>query len=430
MDKKAYPSGLDNLFQTRFAQLLTNSSNNCFEELTQLRMQSRKISSTRLVKDRIVDISLNEIQIDGKRIQIDQLRTFFISIICRLESLLYNSLLFCEREELDLNLTTIQDNIFNKQIGFYFIDYQGQGQDLSRFKELLIRRLFQPDSYIRQVLVSKAFPDRLEFKPTAIRELYQNRTHFLELLLLAIYLTSGSPIRGEEIVLLQYRNCLTTKNRNIVVDPKSNLIRLATTYYKSFNITRAEKTNIRFLCPRLGDILKTYLLVFIPLYHFLNVSYFDQKQISADLFENKGTRYTSVRLSTVLGRESLAYLGQTLTINPYRHLINYVIKTRIRNDYQTNSIDPIEDIQANHTRGISDFTYSRSNINQVFGTTLSIKARSLHFNYRFFSYFDLNTRPQGLKRRQLASLPVSGAKRPRLGGLDQRSLQVIGKHAF
>ena len=93
------------------------------------------------------------------------------------------------------------------------------------------------------------------FKSTAIRELYASRTRFLELLLVAIYLTSGSPIRGEEILLLRYFNTLTTRTRNIVVDTKTNLIRLVTTYYKSYNITEAEKTNIRFLCPRLGRVL-------------------------------------------------------------------------------------------------------------------------------------------------------------------------------
>jgi hypothetical protein len=110
-------------------------------------------------------------------------------------------------------------------------------QDLGRYKEFLIRKLFDRDSLISKTLVRKADRKRLVFDSTAIRELDANHTRFLKLLLVAIYLTSGSPIRGEEILLLRYFNTLITKNHNIVINPKTNLIRLVTTYYKSYNIT-------------------------------------------------------------------------------------------------------------------------------------------------------------------------------------------------
>jgi hypothetical protein len=125
------------------------------------------------------------------------------------------------------------------------------------------------------MLVWKVNGKRLVFDSRAINRLYTNRTRFLELLLVVIYLTSGSPIHGEEILLLWYLNTLTTKNQNIIIDLKTNLVRLVTTYYKSYNIMRAKKTNIRFLCPRLSRILITYLLVFLPLYHFVNIYYLD-----------------------------------------------------------------------------------------------------------------------------------------------------------
>jgi hypothetical protein len=138
------------------------------------------------------------------------------------------------------------------------------------------------------MLVREVNGKRLVFDLRAINKLYTNRTRFLELLLVVIYLTSGSLIRGEEILLLRYLNTLTTKNQNIIIDLKTNLVCLVTTYYKSYNIIRAKKTNIRFLCPRLSRVVITYLLVFLPLYHFVNIYYLDQKRILADLFKNKG----------------------------------------------------------------------------------------------------------------------------------------------
>jgi hypothetical protein len=125
--------------------------------------------------------------------------------------------------------------------------------------------------------------------------------------------------------------------RNLIIDSKTHLIHIVTTYYKSFNITRAEKTNVRFLSPRLSRITATYLLVFLPLYHFLNIYHSNRKQISPDLFKNSGVRYTNVRLSSILRKESLRVLRESLTINLYRHLIKYIIKTRIINKYSFNS---------------------------------------------------------------------------------------------
>jgi hypothetical protein len=52
------------------------------------------------------------------------------------------------------------------------------------------------------MLVRKVDGKRLVFNLRAINKLYTNCTRFLELLLVVIYLTSGSLIRGEEILLL------------------------------------------------------------------------------------------------------------------------------------------------------------------------------------------------------------------------------------
>jgi hypothetical protein len=156
---------------------------------------------------------------------------------------------------------------------------------------------------------------------------------------------SGAFIKGEEIILLEYFNTLINNKRNIFIEPSNpSLIRLTTNYYKSYNITRINKTNFKFLCPKLSYILKTYLLVFIPLYNYINIEFYKTNIISSYLFENKGIKYTSIRLSSILKTITLKGLSKEITINPYRHLIIYIIKNRINLDYNLDSSNLIEDI--------------------------------------------------------------------------------------
>ena len=86
--------------------------------------------------------------------------------------------------------------------------------------------------------------------------------------------------------------------------------------------------------------------MFLSLYYFLNIYYTNSKQISPDLFENKSVRYINARLFSVLYRKSLKVLKESLTINLYRYLIKYIIKTRIINKYDdsSDSEDLIENI--------------------------------------------------------------------------------------
>src|ERR1700712_532085 len=198
----------DNTFQTLYKQLLTNTSNNCFEELTQLRAYTHKIGSTKFRPGRIIDISTNEVEIDSKQIEIDRLSPFFRSVISQLDDLLYATLLFTKKGDLGLNTKEIKDDVFNQRIGFYFANHVTSEQDLGRYKDFLIKKLLDQDSQISKALVKKVVSKCLIFNSTAVKELYTNRTRFLELLLLAIYLTSGSLIRGEKILLLRYLNTL------------------------------------------------------------------------------------------------------------------------------------------------------------------------------------------------------------------------------
>jgi hypothetical protein len=66
------------------------------------------------------------------------------------------------------------------------------------------------------------------------------------LLALIIYLTTNSLLKGEELITITYKN-IRDNIRNIILNKEKELILIITNYYKSYNITRKEKENLRFL---------------------------------------------------------------------------------------------------------------------------------------------------------------------------------------
>ena len=415
----------EELFTLNFSRFLTNQSKNYFEELTQIRAYLLKIIYNTTKPSRIIDIEENLIAIDEKTIDIEKLRVFFSSIIDRLEEILYKDLLFTSKDELDLPLDTLKDNISSTSLGFYFTDFKSKEIDYNNFKELYIRKLLNKDTLFSKVLVKSIdyTTSTITFNKESLRVFLRNRNTFLTLLLLAIYLTSGSPIRGEEIVLLKYRNSSTTRLRNIVIDPGTKLIRIETNYSKTYNLTRLDTNNIRYLSYKLSSILKTYLLVFLPFYNYLSLEYLGIEEPSSYLFTDKETRYTSSRLSSILKEESLKYLGEGLTLNPYRHLIIYIIKKRLLINYKDSGSEKenlIEDILANHTTRTTNLTYSRE-LNLGSTRDISIEKRSLEYNLKFFKFFRLpNTssiedkkRKETLPSTSLTSTTISKGKHRR-----------------
>jgi len=379
----------NNEFNIYFPLYLTNSSNNIFEEITQIRLYAKAINNNNTSENRVIDIDQDNISIDNKNISINSLKDLFKDLLFQLENILYKDLLFSNIKELNLNINNIKDDINNCQIGFSFINYYNKEQDLDIYKDLLINKLSIKESLISKTLIKDINNNNIIFKESNIKELFNNRTKFLELLLALIYMSSGAPIRGEEIILLEYFNTLINNKRNIFIEPSnSNLIRLTTNYYKSYNITRINKTNFKFLCPKLSNILKIYLLIFIPLYNYINIEFYKTNIISSYLFENKGIKYTSIRLSSILKTITLKGLGEEISINPYRHLIIYIIKNRINLNYNSDSSDLIEDIQANHSTKTSNNIYAReANISS--NSNNSLIKKSLNFNIKFFEFFNL-----------------------------------------
>ena len=339
------PTTLEDIFYNNYKLLLNNRSNNCFEALTQIRAYTRRIDSNLTKESRVIELDLDNLVIDNKKFSITKLTKFFSYIIDSLETILYRDLIEIDPSLLSIDLNSIEDDIRNSIPGFYFIDFITKTQDFSIYKDFLIKRLLDRNSsisikYLKSINIITTRSNNssgLKFNSKSIKSFLDNKTKFLELLAIAIYLTSGSPLRGEEVVVIKYLNTLESGLRNIVIEPKNGWIRINTTYHKSYNITRLDSNNIRFLSPRLSNILKLYLLIVIPFYKFIAIEYLNLEEISGFLLEENNTRFTSSRLSNILSKESNSFLLNSLTLNPYRHLITYIIKNRLDLDYNSSS---------------------------------------------------------------------------------------------
>jgi len=366
----------------------------------QIRAYTRRIDNNLTKESRIIELDLDNLVIDNKKFSITKLTKFFSYIIDSLETILYRDLIEIDPSLLSIDLNSIEDDIRNSIPGFYFIDFITKTQDFSIYKDFLIKRLLDRNSsfsikYLKSINITTTRSNNssgLKFYSKSIKSFLDNKTKFLELLAIAIYLTSSSPLRGEEVVVIKYLNTLESGPRNIVIEPKNGWIRINTTYHKAYNITRLDSNNIRFLSSKLSNILKLYLLIVIPFYKFIAIEYLNLEEISGFLLEENNTRFTSSRLSNILSKESNSFLLNSLTLNPYRHLITYIIKNRINLDYSSssNSEDEnlIEDIQANHSTRTSNFIYGReSKLSR--SSTISLEKRSLEFNTKFFTFFNL-----------------------------------------
>jgi len=193
---------LEEEFYKGYNNLLTNNSNNAFEELTQLRRITRKIVSNKTKESRIVEIDNFNISIDNKVINLTKLEGFFHSILERLEIILYKDLLELDKESIDIDLNSILDNPLDSTPNLYFIDYITTKQDLSKYKTLLINRVLDINTsfskkYINSIestTTRNSTINKIEFNASSISKFLKNKRKFLELLSIAIYLTSSSPI--------------------------------------------------------------------------------------------------------------------------------------------------------------------------------------------------------------------------------------------
>jgi superfamily II DNA helicase RecQ len=379
---------LEDIYYNLSNNYLKSNSKNYLGEIINIRNYTLKISKELVSKNRpILELDSNRLLVYNKEYSITGLSLLFKDLITKLKDILFKDLIDLDINTLpSINLSTIRDNPLISNLDYYILD----NPNLESYKDYLVKVLLESKSKLNKRYIKKVINNKPIFNISKVNKFYSTRKEFIELLTLALYLTTSSPLRGEELVNLIYKN--TRDNiRNIIFNKEEELIVITTSYYKSYNITRKNKENIRFLNKDLSTILIYYLVYVIPLYYYFNIEFLEVTTLSPYLLENKGKPISSTTLSTTLYKISSSYFREGLTINPYRHLINYIIKEYLGynidlEEEEEEEEDNIIDLLANRTTKVGNLSYSREvNIS----TTKDIYLRSLRLCLDYFKFFNI-----------------------------------------
>lgn len=375
---------------------------NYFEELVLVRRYLMAILRDEVSTHRpILTLDVGKYLLYDKVYTLAGLKVMCTDIIEDLQNFLFTDLIPVPSSSLP-NLFSMDfgDDATNSTPGSYLSDHPS----LRSVRDLGIKLMDEPRStYYRTFKKSRPSGRSKDWNQSQTLRFFTTRRKFLRLLLIAVHLMGGSPLRGEELLILLYRNVDKIEGgvRHLIYDRETRLIRVTTRWYKSFNITRKNRSNLRFLPPSLSLIIVYYLVYVMPLYNYLRLQYLDQNEISPFLFEEEGRQLTSTILSRTLLQTSARYFRHGLTIQPYRQLINYIIREYIEggtefieDDIESykdelEGTDDIVDIQANRSRKTGSLHYSLRR-DLPMGITNDRYYRTLRFCQAYFRLLGLD----------------------------------------
>ena len=386
-------------------ELLVVESNNYFSTIYTLRNTLRRFNYRRISAYKpILDKGNDSLRVDNIPIKIGTLKTLFSNLLLKVESILYIDLLHFNSKSkdnsiLELNILRIEDSIENNIPLENITTIDSYLKSISN-KDLLIKRLYNPNTKLNNYLML----DKVNFNLKNVKSFLKTRDLFIKNLLLAFYLLSSSPLRGEELTLLRYSNTREGGLRNLYFDKSLNTLSINTSYSKTSNTNTINLSNIRFLPIRLTRVVLYYLVYYIPLYNYLNIKVIKNNNIiSPYLFTIKNKEIRSNILSNTLYKETSLYFSKGLGLKLYRHLIVYIIKEFIVKD-RVYLLSPnkrntttykgslkeskIEDILSNHSTRLVEANYARES-NLFSNKTKSIYTRSKDFTLLYFNFFNL-----------------------------------------
>ena len=179
------------------------------------------------------------------------------------------------------------------------------------------------DSAANSCFISSSFAHRHSLPLTPLNTL----------LALNILLLSSSPLRGQALALMKFRNSTLGTLRNIFLDKVTRQIAIDTTNLSKERDSRVEtKSNIRFLPRRVSTVVVYYIWLVVPLVEYLSMRYLDKEVMETRLFAGPARDVAVNHLTRALGRFFLKTFKARLTLVDYRHLITYIIKQWIVKD--------------------------------------------------------------------------------------------------
>ena len=396
---------LTTLLRTFRDKYLNNSTNSALSEVLNNRAYCFRINREISTLNYISISSTSKETVSYKKITLssNDLRTLFSSVLSSTYSILKEKLLF--------NIPKFRYKDINLS------DYS-KYEDRSNTTPFKCFRDFCPNSihnseFLRsEILANKALLNQffilvnnnLELNSEKVKVYLADLLEFKKLCLLCIYLTTGLPLRGTELVTLRFLNSIKDI-REIFLDISSSLFIVNISYYKGQTLSEKRASNIRYLPPYLSEIILLYIVLIDPFIEFLNISLLSSKKLKSIkslipyffFVNNKllGSRDLSLKLNSY----SSLVLGQKIRIQIYRQVIITIIKEFMLEKLNLNTLFLEEDkshvnelvaAQYNHSLNIEDLTYGRNSL--VFKNINSnLQYKYLAFCLRYFTYFKINS---------------------------------------
>ena len=263
-------------------------------------------------------------------LSVDNLRTLFNNLINTSTLFLKETLLFSIPKSRYQEITLEKYSKFeDRSLTTPFYSFNNLSVNYKETSIFLREEVFNnPGLFSR--FFSTTSPD-LKLNLSAVKEYFNSILIFKKRLLLLIYLTSGLPLRGTELVTLRFLNSLKDQ-REIFLDIGSNLFIVNISYYKSQGNSERRAANIRYLPPRVSYLVLLYIVLVYPFTEFLNISTISNsrllkaKSFIPYLFYFNNRLLDSRDLSLGLNSLSKQVLGQKLGIQIYRQVIITIIR--------------------------------------------------------------------------------------------------------
>jgi hypothetical protein len=265
------------------------------------------------------------------------------------------------------------------------------------------------------------------WKISAVESYLQQIDDFLKRLLLLVYITSGQPARGTELLTLQYCNSANGRRRNIFME--NGLITFVTFCLKGYNILNSTKVIHRYLPQEISELLVYYLWLVLPFSTQLKLLALNSKQpVSPYLWAAKEPAPTIVvdipttnkarkpvmvpcwdgsHLRNILQQEFKACLNTTANITLWRHAAIAISRkhlngAKFKRDYDSENAPTWSIEQTGHTAIVAGNVYARG-IEEAPGHVAAARAeyralsRQWHSFFGFSVYIGTSSR-QSLKR--------------------------------
>lgn len=242
--------------QERFMVYGTRSPMNWIQKL---RTYGKRITDTTTGLGHIVwSEDAEELSYKGLELSIMGLKAFVVQQVRIAEAQLHSLLYVCPEEESRIvipafDLHSLKDNQAVSTPGWSFLR-DSRNTALQGYERWLLNRITGTDRLRKNFFVEV---ESARWRRLAAERYLKQVGAFLECLLLIAHIVSGQPVRGSELVSLQYCNTINSLRRNVFLE--NGLVSFVTFYHKGYSVEGCAKIIHRYLPEDMSRLVVYYL---------------------------------------------------------------------------------------------------------------------------------------------------------------------------